>query len=115
MKLSRRSMLKWGAAAPVALSGTARAALGPAPALIIADSRLPASRAFAAGHSAPVIDVAHEDARFWSTLRSAAPQGGVVGLTSWSDFVIVRGALEGQGKRLKSQSREGRLFRWEMR
>jgi hypothetical protein len=38
----------------------------------------------------------------------------VSGLTSWSDFVQVRGVLQEKGKRLRLESRRGELFYWEM-
>jgi hypothetical protein len=38
----------------------------------------------------------------------------VSGLTSWSDFVQVRGVLQEKGKRLRLESRRGKLFYWEM-
>lgn len=114
MKVSRRSLLKAGAVASLAASGTARAVAGAAPALVIYDSRLPESRAFAALVSAPRIDVAHEDARFWKSLREAAPQGRIAGLTRWSDLVLVRGYLEEQGRRVTAETRQGMLFRWDM-
>lgn len=114
MKLSRRSLIKVGAVASLAASGTARAMAGAAPALVIYDSRLPESRAFAALIPAPRIDVAQEDARFWASLRAAAPKGRIAGLTRWSDLVVVRGYLEEQGRRLRHETRQGMLFRWDM-
>ena len=47
-------------------------------------------------------------------LRRLRPDGRVVGLTSWSDLVQVRGLLEQRGSRLHAQARCGRLFYWEM-
>ena len=114
MKLSRRSLIKAGAVASLAATGTARAMAGTSPALVIYDSRLPESRAFAALVSAPRIDVAHEDARFWKSLREAAPKGRIAGLTRWSDLVVVRGYLEEQGRRITTETRQGLLFRWDM-
>lgn len=114
MKLSRRSLIKVGAVASLAASGTARAMAGAAPVLVIYDSRLPESRAFAALIPAPRIDVAQEDARFWASLRAAAPKGRIAGLTRWSDLVVVRGYLEEQGRRLRHEMRQGMLFRWDM-
>jgi hypothetical protein len=47
-------------------------------------------------------------------LRRVAPAGRVAGLTTWSDFVQVRGLLQEKGKRLRHESRSGNLFYWEM-
>jgi hypothetical protein len=60
------------------------------------------------------IDVAHDAANRWVRLRSLNPEGRVAGLTTWSDFVQVRGLLQEKGKRLRVESRSGDLFYWEM-
>ena len=113
MKLNRRSLLKAGALASLSGSAAARAATQ-SPALIVFDSRLPASRAFAARQAGARIDLAHQDAEFWRALRAASPEGRISGLTRWSDWVAVRGLLEEKGKRLRAERRTGLLFQWEM-
>ncbi len=114
MILDRRTMLKTSAvlASTVAARGTGFAQ--PHTILIVFDSRLPKSRTFARAYTGPRIDVAQEDRNFWRKVRATHPVGPVSGMTSWSDWVMVRGLLEEQGKRLKSQQRVGALFRWEM-
>ncbi len=113
MRIGRRALLKAGAA------GIAASASAPVVSrqysLIVFDSRLPPSRAFA--RNAPAsIDIAREDANFWRSLRDARTRP-VSGLTGWSDFVTARGFLEERGLRVKAQSPlpgEPHLFRWEM-
>lgn len=113
MKLSRRSLLKSGAAAAVLVVP----AIPPAtamPALVVFDSRHPASRALAKGMGLPTLDISREDANFWRGLRGVLPAGAVIGLTGWSDFVIARGMLEEKGRRLVEEVPYGALFRWKM-
>lgn len=114
MKLSRRTMIKSGTGIAVLTSVRGAAAFTDSPALVIFDSRSAASTAFARRYSATRIDVAREDENFWRTLRGTTPAGTIIGLTSWSDLVVVRGFLEEQGKRLKSETRARDLFRWTM-
>ncbi len=114
MNISRRTILK-GAGAIGAASALPAFAAEPTPGLIVFDSRIPESRAFAAGKNAVLIDVAHEDKSFWRNLRSV-PAGQVAGLTTWSDWVVVRGYLEEQRLRLRSEARvdNSALFKWRM-
>ncbi len=125
MIVSRRTILKGGAAASAALSMPALSA-EPARILITCDSRIPESRAFAARHrreSSDIIDLANSDAHQWSDLRKAiSGKRHIVGLTGWTDWVIARGFMEERGLRLSSQtsvpaplSGKAHLFRWEMR
>jgi hypothetical protein len=116
MKLSRRTLIKTGSVTAVAALASVRAAAGEAPALTVFDSRIAQSRAFANAQTGLRIDVAHEDANFWRALRAGAPAGRIIGLTAWSDLVVVRGLLEEKGKRLKSEQQLGKshLLRWEM-
>lgn len=114
MILSRRNLLASGAAAAtVAAVGGSRLAAAP-PALVVYDSRRADSLAFARSIAAPRIDVAREDANLWRAVRGVAVEGIVVGLTGWSDWVLVRGMLEEKGKRLRREARAGRLFQWTM-
>jgi len=115
MILSRRNLLASGAAAAtVAAVGGSHFAAGAPPALVVYDSRRTDSLAFARSIAAPRIDIAREDANLWRAVRSAAVDGTVVGLTGWSDWVLVRGMLEEKGKRLRREARVGRLFQWTM-
>ena len=115
MRLDRRSFVKAGAAASAITGiGTAARAAALAPVLVIYDSRVPGSRAFADGHNAPRLDVAAEHGQRWRGLRATLPEGRVIGLTRWSDLVIVRGYAGEQGKRLRHQRKIGRFFAWEL-
>jgi len=113
MNITRRSLLKCALVAATAVPGTSR--LRPEPGvLLVYDSRLPQSLALQQSHVGRAIDLAHEHANRWENLRRLRPDGRVVGLTSWSDLVQVRGLLEQRGSRLRAQARCGRLFYWEM-
>jgi len=116
MKVTRRNMLKAGGALALVSSAGVRAATQSGTALVVYDSRIAQSRAFAIDAQrlgVEVVDVAHQDRARWHVLRNA-PAGRVIGLTRWSDYVQARGALEDQRKRLRSEVAHGRLFRWEM-
>jgi hypothetical protein len=113
MNITRRSLLKCALVAATAVPGTSR--LRPEPGvLLVYDSRLPQSLALQQSHVGRAIDLAHEHGNRWENLRRLRPDGRVVGLTSWSDLVQVRGLLEQRGSRLRAQARRGRLFYWEM-
>ncbi len=114
MSFTRRSAIKSGAAVLAVATATGRAAASAQPALVVFDSRIPASRAFAQKYSGARIDVALEDESFWRTLRAELPKGTVIGMTGWSDWVMVRGLLEEQGKRMKSETPSGAFYRWSM-
>jgi hypothetical protein len=124
MIVSRRSMLKAGAAATATVSLPAFAATRFAT-LVLFDSRIPESRAFArtAGNvGTAMIDLAEVEATQWAELRAdLAGKRRVIGLTGWTDWVIARGFLEERGLRLTSEtsvpapmSGKAHLFRWEM-
>ena len=116
MKVDRRTLIKAGALTAAASAATVRSVAARPPALLVYDSRLPDSLTFAAAFDGPKLDVAQEDRIFWATLRAGAPKGRIIGMTRWSDLVVVRGELETQGKRLKSeQQRDTHApFFWEM-
>jgi hypothetical protein len=117
MNITRRTMLwsaVFAAAAAAKIGRVAAAALQPSISLRIFDGRSGASRAWAESGADAAIDVVLENANRWLNLRSITPQGRVAGLTAWSDFVQARGVLEQKGKRLRTESRSGRMFYWEM-
>jgi hypothetical protein len=115
MTVTRRSVLQ--SALLVAAAGSAGpvgALTGPCAALVVFDSRVPQSSSFRARLCARAVDVAVEHATRWRSLREWRSSGRVVGLTAWSDLVLVRGLLEEQRKRLRTEVRCGKLFYWEM-
>lgn len=116
MSVSRRSMLKLGFGAAAVAVPIAKGLAQKRPVLVIFDSRLPETVAFAKAQGVRSIDLAHEHGTFWRGLRGALPDGRVVGMTRWSDLVLVRGALEEKGKRLRHQSQKtlNAPFMWEM-
>ena len=114
MNLTRRSVLTGTlVTATAAVLGASRMPISSG-AVLVYDSRLPQSIALQQSHVGRAIDLAHEHANRWENLRRLRPDGRVVGLTSWSDLVQVRGLLEQRGSRLHAQARCGRLFYWEM-
>ncbi len=113
MNVTRRLLLK-GALLAAACAATGDALGMPSAAMVVYDSRLPQSRELLGQNSWRAVDVADEHANFWRTLRGTAPRGRVVGLTSWSDLVLVRGLLQEKGLRLRAETRRGTLFYWEM-
>lgn len=121
MRASRRTVLKGSAliaAAPV-VGGMANTNSR----LVVFDRELPESLAFAAGKIGPRLDLADAHANRWAALRRARPEiTSVDGLSGWSDWVGLRGELEGQGFRLRTEQRvsspasgKTHLFRWSMR
>ncbi|MGV3513433.1 MAG: twin-arginine translocation signal domain-containing protein [Novosphingobium sp.] len=119
MRLSRRSMLKGGALAGAVAATPAVAAMAKPVPLVVFDSRIPESAAFAASQrSAGMIDLAHGIAE---GVRAINLPQAVTGVTRWSDWTALRGVLEAQGLRLSEETRaaaplSGRthLFRWTM-
>jgi hypothetical protein len=117
MKFSRRTMLRNALFAAVATQAARSFAAmsGPAPVLWrVFDSRVAASRVWLGFDTGWAIDVAHEAATRWVRLRGLSSNLRVAGMTSWSDFVQVRGLLQERRKRLRVESRNGELFYWEM-
>jgi hypothetical protein len=115
MILSRRHVLKSGVATAIVAGGGMSQIASATPGLLVYDSRIPASAAFALSHAVPAIDIAQEDAALWRNVRGIAQPGAVAGLTGWSDWVVIRGLLEENGLRMATQTQQGRLFRWTMR
>jgi hypothetical protein len=115
MNVTRRLVLKGALLTAASASTLMGRAIGmPSAAMVVYDSRLAQSRELLGQNSPHPVDVAHEHANFWRTLRGAAPPGRVIGLTNWSDLVQVRGLLEEKGLRLRAEARCGKLFYWEM-
>lgn len=131
MRLNRRAMLKGGAAAGAALAGPvlgapARAvtAGGRPPVVLVFDSRIPESAAFARGWDGPqgkAIDVAQAHADRWALLRGLEGPARIEGITRWSDWVSVRAILLANGLRPTAEMRapaplsgHTHLFRWSM-
>ncbi len=112
-------MLKGGALAGSALAMPAIAMEAQRLPLVIFDSRIAESVAFAATQSGlRHLDLAAGTEATW---RALGNPHRVTGLTRWSDWTALRGALEEQGLRLSEETRaaaplSGRthLFRWTM-
>jgi hypothetical protein len=115
--VSRRGVLKGAAIAGAATAVPLGAAAMGARRLVIYDSRLPASLAFARSMpSALRIDLAEPGDPRFAALRSGLPKGTVVeALTRRSDLIDLRHELSRQGLRLSQQRAERGLFRWSMR
>ena len=89
---------------------------GPSPDVALFDSGVPESCLFAAG-AAKLIETGLQRSNRWFALRAATLQPGqsVAGLTTWSDWTVVRGMLSEKGLRVRSEfSRADGLFEWEM-
>ncbi|MFC7048786.1 hypothetical protein [Emcibacter nanhaiensis] len=130
MNITRRNLMAGAGMAgmAVALGPAARSLAGTAgekARLAVYDSRLPKSRQFAREMTAQglkTLDIAGEDAVLWRTVRRLARSSGdVIGLTRWSDLVLVRGFLEEGGRRMSrraapQQLRTGNIstFLWRM-
>jgi hypothetical protein len=114
MKLSRRNFVKSAGATALAAGTAAPALAGPAPGLIIYDSRVPESVVFASRRAGARLDLAGQHGTRWRDLRAALPAGPIVGLTGWSDFVLVRGFAGEQRRRVRSLRKVGALHAWEL-
>jgi hypothetical protein len=115
--VTRRGVLKGGALASAAVSLPAGAAMLRRVGIVVYDSEIAASRAFAKGAGVTSkLDLAEEHRERFATLRAGLPKGKTIeGLTRWSDWVALRSELETQGWRLAFEARSGVLFRWTMR
>lgn len=117
--LSRRSLLKAGALASAAAAVPAgAAALRGRFAVLVYDSRVPESLAFArTASAAAAIDLAAEHATRFAKLRAPLPAGHAVeGLTRWSDWTALRRELARQGLRVAAEAPSAAgLVRWTMR
>lgn len=112
----RRQVIK-GMALMAPLGAVAAVIDGPLPrrpdALVVFDSDHATSREFA-GSAVCAIDLVDERTGRWAQLRHATPTGAVMGLTTWSDFVQVRGVLEARRMRVQFTLRRGDLYYWHM-
>lgn len=117
--LSRRSLLKAGAIASAAAAVPAgAAALRGKAAVLVYDSRLPESLAFARTAAAvTAIDLAAEHGARFATLRAPLPTGHAVeGLTRHSDWTALRRELARQGLRVTAEATSAAgLVRWTLR
>lgn len=119
--LDRRAVLRGGVLAGAAggMPGLARASAGGMPALVVFDSRVPESLAFARGYP---LSARHDLALGPLALRrrlAGLEAGRVEGLTGWGDWVALRGLGRGAGLRRAQdwpvsapQSGRRHLFRW---
>lgn len=112
-------MLKGGALAGSALAMPAVAVEMRRLPVVVFDSRIPESVAFAAMQAGvQTIDMADGVEAGWRRLGDPAK---VTGLTRWSDWTALRGALEEKGLRMADEARAAaplsardHLFRWTM-
>lgn len=114
--VTRRGVLKGGALTSAAVAVPAGAAALRQAGLVVYDSGITESRAFA--RSAGVVrqlDLAEEHQTRFAAVRAGLPKGrSIEGLTTWSDWVALRSELESQGWRLAFEAPSGKLFRWAM-
>ncbi len=124
MRASRRSVLKGAGVTVFAVGLTGRADSSQAASIMVHDSRIPESRAFAETCKGLLrINLAEKNEARLQSLRALGPNPGpVIGVTGWNDWVMVRGLLEEKGLRLVSEapvpapvSGKAHLFAWEMR
>jgi hypothetical protein len=115
--VTRRGVLRGGVLASAAIAVPAGAAALRKAGLVVYDSGIAESRAFARGTGlARKLDLAEEHRNRFATLRAGLPKGRAIeGLTRWSDWVALRSELESQGWRTEVEARSGKLFRWTMR
>ncbi len=122
MRTDRRSLLKAGAIATAATAAPMVMAAQRSQAIVMYDSRVPESLAFArTAHASGAIDLYREHHTHFAALRAGQHPATIEGLTGWGDWVAVRGELEAQGYRvaaevpLKTRSGRNHLFRWTMK
>lgn len=114
--VTRRTVLKGAAVAGVATAAPLAAKAVGERRLVIFDSRLPASLAFArTTPGAHRIDLAEAHATRFAALRHGLPARFTVeALTRRSDMVDLRHELARHGLRLRGQPHYGALVRWSM-
>lgn len=121
-EVTRRTLLTGAGLGAAALSLPAFAKGAQRPALAVFDSRLSQSAAFASECRAAGIrlhDIAGEDVNLWRASRAGfglAEGEPMVGMVGWSDWLVLRGLLHEQRRRITSETRsaaDGRaLFSW---
>lgn len=112
---TRRGLLKAGAVAGVAVAMPAGAMALKGAALVVHDSRVPESLAFARSAGGAMLDLAQEHGQRFAAIRSGLPKGSrIEGLTRWSDYVALRRELYRQGFRVTAEQRSDALMRWSM-
>jgi hypothetical protein len=118
--LTRRHCLKQIGLAAIAVGAGewACASVEPESMIDIAvfDAAVPTSRDLAA-MARVQIETGSQRSTRWQALRSARVRPGqhVAGVTTWSDWTVVRGMLSQNGLRVRSEQRlPGGLFQWEM-
>lgn len=119
MRISRRAMLKGGALAGSVVAMPAVAVEMHSSPVIVFDSGIAESAAFATSRAGlRHIDLADGVEAGW---RALGQPDRISGLTRWSDWTVLRGALEEQGLRVVHEarvpaplSRRDHLFRWTM-
>jgi hypothetical protein len=109
LDLSRRTLLGLAGGALMIRSSGVLAIGNPGPHLVIYDGRLPAAAGFAGRADAEglrLFDIAGQDAVAWRGARNGfglAAAATVVGCTSWSSFVDLRGLLGERGLRVTEE------------
>lgn len=121
--LRRRDLIKGAAGLGALALPLGARAMARGPGLIVYDSRIAESRAFArtAGRASR-LDVTQGHQSRWTQLRAQKIMARrIEGLTTWSDWAALRGELERQGLRLVHEalvsapvSRHASLVRWTM-
>ncbi|NOW47195.1 hypothetical protein FHW96_003373 [Novosphingobium sp. SG751A] len=112
LRISRRRMMQGAGAAGLIAARPALAVA--APALLIYDSRIPESAAFAAASATPL---RHDLAQARLDPRRVAAVGRIEGLTRRSDYVALSLALRLHGMRSQDERRlstRDHLFRWSL-
>ena len=112
--VTRRGLLKAGAVAGAAVAVPAGAMALKGAGLVIHDSRVPESLAFARSASGTTLDLAREHGQRFAAIRGGLPMRWIEGLTRWSDYVALRRELARQGFRVTAEARSGSLIRWSM-
>jgi hypothetical protein len=114
MRLTRRNFVKVGAVAAAVSGPQARLLASGKTELFVYDSKLKESARVASIATVPLLDIAAQQKCNMRALRTALPKGEIAGLTRWSDYVLVRGYAEEQGKRIKAERQRGALIEWRM-
>jgi len=82
--------------------------------LVLIDARSGSSHAFVHEFICESIDVSEEERIGWRRLRSWSGSGRVAGLTRWSEYLQARAVLEERGMRVRQETRQDDLIRWEI-